>query len=72
MGPYDIRFRSDYMRWYESDGMRIVFFAHHFVVDLDHPRSVPSESVSSVAYVPRGDSPTRQVRIFFIFIIFFN
>jgi hypothetical protein len=25
-GPYDIHFRSDYMQWYESDGMCIVFF----------------------------------------------
>jgi hypothetical protein len=63
-GPYDIRFRSDYMQWYESAGMQTVFFERHFVTNLDQPQPVPSESVSAVAYVPRGDIPTRQVRKF--------
>jgi Plant mobile domain len=34
-GPYDIHFRSDYMRWYESDDTRTVFFERNFVADLD-------------------------------------
>jgi Plant mobile domain len=70
-GVYDFDSKLQYMQWYEIHGMRTVFLERYFGGDLSQPRLAPGEPIHTVAYVPRGDIPIRQVTYILFHTLFY-